>query len=150
MSRWETEFETEILSQTPRAKCAKCAKTPQIDTFGTFGTFGTGKPLQQSKTNHERVLSLRSIPDIDEPHNEDVKEGQRIIEAVRAAGGRISIENDRIMLRWYGDFPGQVIDQILAARIAVVLAAPREEIKEAAKAIAQGPDAVADFVMGKT
>ena len=122
MSRWADEFETEILAQTPCAKCAKCAKTPQIDPFGTFGTFGTGKTLQQSKTDHERVLSLRSIPDIDEPHNDDAKEGRRIIAAVEAAGGRISIEDDRIMLRWYGDFPGQIIDRIRANRIGVVAA----------------------------
>ncbi len=87
MSRWADEFETEILGQTPCAKCAKCAKTPQNDPFGTFGTFGTGKTLQQWKTDHERVLSLRSIPDIDEPHNDDAKEGRRIIAAVEAAGG---------------------------------------------------------------
>ena len=150
MSRWETEFETEILGQTPRAKCAKSAKSVDLRSFGTFGTFGTSKPPPQSKTDLERVLSLRSIPDIDEPHNDDVKERQHIIEAVKAADGRISIEDDRIMLRWYGDFLGGLIDRILANRIAVFLTAHHEGagIKEAAIAIA--PDAVADFVMGKT
>ncbi len=55
------------------------------ESFGTFGTFGTGKSLQQFKTDHERVLSLRAVPDGDDPHNDDANEGRRIVAAVKAA-----------------------------------------------------------------
>ena len=70
-----------------------------------------------------RVLVLLSEPYPGEPDNDDPEEGQHIIAAVEAVGGWIRIEHERIVLRWRGDFPGRIIDQITAARTAVVFAA---------------------------
>ncbi len=81
---------------------------------------GNGTPMGQPPTSHVRVLVL--LPELyaDEPDNADPAEGRRIIEAVKAAGGWISIERGKIVLRWRGDFSGGLIDRIREARTAVV------------------------------
>ena len=77
-------------------------------------------------------LNLRSTPDDDEPDNADSEEGRRIIEAIKAVGGWLRIENERIVLRWRHDvMPGALIDRIMAARTAVVLAAHNEDVDSA-------------------
>ncbi len=65
---------------------------------------------------------LLGQPDPGEADSDDPAEGRNIVEAIQAAGGWIRIEDGRIVLRWRGDFPGALIDQIMAARKAVVLA----------------------------
>ena len=88
--------------------------------------------LRAEEHNRVRVLNLRSTPDSDEPDNADAAEGRRIIEAVKTVGGWVRIENERIILRWRHDvMPGSLIDRIMAARIAVVLAARNEDDESA-------------------
>ena len=79
--------------------------------------------LRAEERDRVRVLNLRSTPDSDEPDNTDSDEGRSIIEAVKAVGGWVRIENGRIVLRWRHDvMPGALIDQILANRTGVVAA----------------------------
>ncbi len=52
-----------------------------------------------------RVLVLLSEPYPGYPDNDDPEEGRRIVEAVKAAGGWVRVEHERILLRWRGDFP---------------------------------------------
>ena len=72
-----------------------------------------------------RVLVLLPEPYPNEPDNADPAEGRRIVEAVEADGGWISIERGKIVLRWRGGFSGRLIDRIMAARTAVMFAAQR-------------------------
>ncbi len=80
------------------------------------------QPIHQARTDHVRCVVLLS-----RPHSGalDIKApvvGKRVIRAVGAAGGRITIEDDRIVLRWKGDFPGWLIDEIRWTRTGVVAA----------------------------
>ncbi len=88
--------------------------------------------LRAEERDRVRVLNLRSTPDPDETDNADPNEGRSIIEAVKAVGGWVHIENERIVLRWRHDvMPGATIDRIMAARTAVVLAARIEDDESA-------------------
>ncbi len=69
-----------------------------------------------AEVDRVRVLVLLPQPYPHESENDAPEDGGRIIEAVEAAGGWVRIEDGRIVLRWYGDFPGEVIDRIRAAR----------------------------------
>ncbi len=75
-------------------------------------------------TESERVhcIVLLGQPDPGDDDNDDLAVGQRIVEAVRKAGGRLTVENGKIALRWTGDMPeaGGLIDRIRATRIGVV------------------------------
>ncbi len=88
--------------------------------------------LQAEERDRVRVLNLRSTPDPDETDNADSAEGRSIIEAVKSVGGWVRIENGRIVLRWRHDvMPGALIDRIMAARTAVVLAVHNENDESA-------------------
>ncbi len=78
--------------------------------------------LRAEERDRVRVLVLLSEPRPNEPDNADPAEGQSIIAAVEKGGGWLAIEHRRIVLRWKGDFPGKIIDQIMAARTTVVRA----------------------------
>ena len=127
MSRWADEFEAEASSRNPHAKTAKTAKRSKSGGFGTFGSFGTGKSEGKSRSDHVRVVVLQFEPYPDESDSDDPEVGRRILDNVRAVGGWISIERERIVLRWRHDFPSKIIDQIMAARTAVVLAVHNED-----------------------
>ncbi len=83
--------------------------------------------LAETETGHVRVLVLLSEPYPDEHDNADLAEGQHIIEAIETAGGWLTIEDGRIVLRWRGNMvgAGELIDRIRAARTGVVAALPR-------------------------
>ena len=88
--------------------------------------------LRIQERDRIRVLNLRSTPDLDEPDNDDPADGRSIIEAVKAVGGWIRIENERIVLRWRHDVMlGATIDRIMAARKVVVLAVDAEGAESA-------------------
>ncbi len=69
-------------------------------------------------------IILRTEPYSDETDAADLVDGRRIVEAVQAHGGIISIERHGIALRWTGHLPntGAIIDRIKANRIGVVTA----------------------------
>ncbi len=88
--------------------------------------------LRAEEHDRVRVLNLRSVPEPDETDTADAAEGRSIIEAVKAVGGWVRIENERIVLRWRHDvMPGATIDRIMAARTAVVLAMRTEDDESA-------------------
>ena len=79
--------------------------------------------LRAEERDRVRVLNLRSVPEPDETDTADAAEGRSIIEAVKAVGGWVCIENERIVLRWRHDvMPGALIDRILTNRTGVVAA----------------------------
>ena len=88
--------------------------------------------LRAEERDRVRVLNLRSVPEPDETDTADAAEGRSIIEAVKAVGGWVRIENERIILRWRHDvMPGSLIDRIMTVRTAVVLAVRNEEDESA-------------------
>ncbi len=133
MSRWADEFEAEILSRNPHAISAISAirsdSEGQTTLMAPNGTNGMGKSDPGPRSDHVRVVVLQSEPYPDESDSDDPEEGRRILENVRAVGRWVSIERERIVLRWRGDFPSRIIDQIMAARTAVVLAAHNEDVE---------------------
>ena len=79
--------------------------------------------LRAKERDRVRVLVLLSEPRHDEPDNADATEGWSIVEAIKAVGGWVRIENERIVLRWHHDvMPGALIDRIRGNRIGVVAA----------------------------
>ena len=81
-----------------------------------------------------RCLVLLPEPFPSESDISDPTAGRCIVDAVEAAGGWLniedvqaadgwnSIEHGRIVLRWRGDFPGDLIDRIRANRTGIVAA----------------------------
>ena len=77
---------------------------------------------QENERIHCIVLLGQPYPD--EPDNDDPAEGQRIVEAVQAAGGWLRMWEGKIVFNWRGEIPnaGELIDRIRANRLGVVAA----------------------------
>ena len=105
-------------SETLPCSTDKTDKSPSVSFVSSTGSGFR----QESERVHCVVLLGKPYPD--EPNNGDPSEGRIIIEAVQAAGGWLAFEHGKIVLRWRGLMPsaGKLIDQIRAARTAVVLA----------------------------
>ena len=82
------------------------------------------KPDVLAALDRPHCIVLRTEPYPDEIDAADPDDGQRIVAAVDAHGGTLTIERHGIALRWTGHMPdtGAIIDRIRANRIGVVAA----------------------------
>ncbi len=82
------------------------------------------KPDILAALDRLHCIVLRSVPHLDETDAADPVDGQRIVEAIEAHGGTLTIERHGITLRWTGHLPdaGSIIDRIRANRTGVVAA----------------------------
>ena len=82
------------------------------------------KPDILAALDRPHCIVLLAEPYPDETDAADPVDGQRIVEAIEAHGGTLTIERHGITLRWTGHLPdaGSIIDRIRANRIGVVAA----------------------------
>ena len=115
-SRWD-----EWAPKEPTSRTDKTDKSPSV-SFVSSTEEGLGQ-----ENEHVRCVVLLGQPDPGEHDNHDAEEGRRIVEAVQATGGWLTIEDEQIVLRWHGDMPGTggLIDRIRTNRSGVVAAVRR-------------------------
>ncbi len=77
-----------------------------------------------AEADRPHCIILRTEPYPDETDADDPDGGRRIVAAVEANGGTLTIERHGIALRWTGHMPntGAIIDRIRTNRIGVVKA----------------------------
>ena len=82
------------------------------------------KPDILAALDRPHCIVLRTEPYPDETDAADPDDGERIVAAVEAYGGTLTIERHGIVLRWTGHMPdtGAIIDRIRANRNGVVAA----------------------------
>ena len=95
---------------------------PEAEWF--VAKLAEAKPDILAALDRPHCIVLRTEPYPDETDAADPDDGQRIVAAVQAHGGTLTIERHGIALQWTGHLPdtGAIIDRIRANRIGVVKA----------------------------